>query len=459
MDRLLVVSQDPSVLDSLNGLSKRFQIVRSSSGSSALDTLKSQTIASILLDLHLADIQTLILVRAIKVEFGSHIPILVLSESAQLDTALEAMRLGAYDIISKPVDSNVLQQKLEKALERQELEIGMQALQRTFAEHRDAMVIASDVMKSVNYEISRLAQLDFDLLLVGETGVGKDLIAFELHQRSARRNKPFIPISMRTLSDTLIESELFGHEKGAFSGADRTKIGKLEAANGGTVYIPEVSTLSEQVQLKLLQFMQYKTISRVGQDARKPETKLDVRVILASNDRLREQIAQGRMREDFYQRIAGVTLNIPPLRQRQDDIEPLARYFLKKITSAHVREAYNLDDSVLSGFKLYRWPGNVRELENCIKSAVAHASTTTLTLQDFPSIVQGPLLLEDLCSLCFSTKFSMMDYKAAEEQFKRAYCHEVLKRSGNNVAKAAKVTGMTPQGFRKTLHALGIKAP
>jgi len=312
-------------------------------------------------------------------------------------------------------------------------------------------------MKKIHYEISNLANVGFDVLIAGETGVGKDLIAFELHQRSPRKNRPFIPVPLKSLSESLIESELFGHEKGAFSGADKTKIGKLEAANGGTVYIPEVSSINEAVQVKLLQFMQFKTISRVGQDARTPESKLDVRVILATNENLEELVSKGTMRADFYHRIAGVRLLVPPLRQRVEDIEPLAQYFLAKFSTGMGGREFQLAPEVVDAFRKYRWPGNVRELENAIKNALAYSGGGVLTLGDFPNLFtfHGDA---DQCRICMTTRFPSIDvYRVAERNFKRAYFQEVLRRGGNNVAKAAALAGLTPQGFRKILNILEIR--
>jgi DNA-binding NtrC family response regulator len=228
------------------------------------------------------------------------------------------------------------------------------------------------------------------------------------------------------------------------------------------VYIPEVSTLSEMLQLKLLQFLQYKTISRVGQDPRKPERQLDVRVIMASNERLENVVKSGRMREDFYHRITGVKLNVPPLRERAEDIEPLAQYFLRKFVGGFEGFEYTFAPEVLEAFRHYRWPGNVRELENVIKNAIAYATGGQLTLADFPILhesraEEGPTDAEP-CRICMGTRFaSLPSYEAVESSFKRAYIEEALQRTGGNVTKAAAIAGLTPQGFRKIMNALAIR--
>jgi transcriptional regulator with PAS, ATPase and Fis domain len=296
-----------------------------------------------------------------------------------------------------------------------------------------------------------MAMMNFDILLSGETGAGKDTIAYELHHRSQRRDKPFISISMKSLSETLIESELFGHEKGAFSGADKSKIGKFEAAHGGTVYIPEISSLTESVQLKLLHFLQYKSLTRVGQDPRKPEIKVDVRVILATNENLQKVVAMGRLREDFYFRIAGVMLAIPPLRERIEDIEPIARSVLRRHAPQLNGDKYSFAPEVAELLKKYSWPGNVRELENAVKNALAYSDGFVLTADHFPN-----LHTRKFSSFSETAETAAVDFKEAERIFRSEYCKKVLRQAGGSIPQAAKLAGMTPQGFRKILVKLDL---
>jgi DNA-binding NtrC family response regulator len=384
------------------------------------------------------------------------LPVIIVTDQSDTETAVEMMRLGAYDFVSKSFNRDMLAAKLTKALERRGLEISVRALQSSFAEFHDRLVFASDAMKKVHYELTRLAGLSFDVLIHGETGVGKDLCAFELHQRSSRRDKPFIPVAMRVLSESIIESELFGHEKGAFSGADKAKVGKLEAANGGTLYIPEVSSLTETVQLKLLQFMQYKSISRVGQDSRRPDTRLDVRVIMATNEKLEDVVEKGKMRQDFYHRIAGVKLVIPPLRDRREDIGPLATYFLAKFSGSVDGRTYSLTPDAIRALENYRWPGNVRELENAIKGALAYSETGVIERADFPILGVQPKD-GDLCRECLASRYETLPrYKAAEEKFKQGYFGDLMRRAEYNIARAAQMAGLTGPGLRKALKTNGV---
>lgn len=315
--------------------------------------------------------------------------------------------------------------------------------------------LPSESSRRAHFEMTRLAQLGFDVLIIGETGVGKDVAAREMHKRSRRSHQPFISVPMGTLSDTLLESELFGHERGAFSGAERTRIGKLEAANGGTVYLPEISALSPSAQLKLLQFLQYKSIARVGQDARKPDTFLDVWVIMATNENLGDLVSLGRMRSDFYHRITGVTLKIPPLRDRREDIGPLADWFLMKYTNPS-DTAYVISEAGKEALRAHSWPGNIRELENAIKFALGSTRTAILEPGNFPFTSSG-LGQGSLCTGCgvFSAE-PLPPYETAERMFKIGYCLELLKRTNNHITQAARLAGMTPQGFRKLLRTLSI---
>jgi DNA-binding NtrC family response regulator len=456
MEKLLIVDDNISFLRDVEMLLRtKFEVVTASSGKTCLAILESESVSAVLLDLKMPEIHGTEVLSRIRSEIDPHLPVIIITDQGEVETAVEAMQLGAYDFIPKSFDLDLLVAKIVKALERRSLEISVSALQNSQAEQYDRVVHASDAMKKVHFEIARLARIDFDVLIIGETGVGKDLTAFEIHRRSARRDRPFIPLSLRSLNESLIESELFGHEKGAFSGADRAKIGKLEAANGGTVYIPEISSLSEQIQLKLLQFMQYKTVSRVGQDPKKPEMKLNVRIIMATNEDLREVVKRGTMREDFYHRISGVWMAIPPLRERVDDIEPLAEYFIGKYFAGNVNEEYRLLPATVDALRAYSWPGNVRELENMVKYAIAFSAPGELTLDAFPHLPAAPHDSATPCPKCLTTTFpSFGSYKEAEASFKLAYLSEALRRSNNIVSKAAHLIGLTPQGFRRLLSSL-----
>ncbi len=457
MKKLLIVDDSLPFLSDVGAvLGGEYEILTASTGDQGLRVLKSEQVAAVLLDLMLPDANGIDLLRIIHRDIDPHLPVIIVTDYGNVENAVGAMREGAYDFTTKDFNRSILIEKITKAIEHRRLELRVEALQGSFDDLHDRLVFRSTAMKRVDFEVSRLAGLSFDVLISGETGVGKDLLAFEIHKRSPRASKPFIPLTIRAFSESLLESELFGHEKGAFTGAERAKAGKIEAANGGTLYIPEVSSLNESVQLKLLQFLQYKTCSRVGQDPSKPDMKLDVRVIMATNEPLEEVVGKGTMRKDFYHRITGVRLRVPPLRERIEDIESLAEYFLAKYSRGTNTLKHQLAPEVLQVFRTYRWHGNVRELENSIKGAIAFATNPVLALDCFPSLLESAKdSVVDQCSICLAANHPFLpDYRTAEARFRLAFFEELLKRNNNNVAKAGKAAGLTEQGFRRSIAAL-----
>ncbi|HLP16330.1 MAG TPA: sigma-54 dependent transcriptional regulator [Bacteroidota bacterium] len=452
MEKLLIIDDNTSFMNDVESLlDDRYQVLKADTGSCGIDILKSEQISAVLLDLELPDMFGTEVLRIIHEDIEQHMPVIIVTDHSDIENAVEAMRRGAYDFLPKNFNRELLTEKIHKALERRSLELRVNALQNSIQDQQNKFICISDKMKKVNYEMTRMAALNFDILLNGETGAGKDTVAYELHSRSLRHDKPFIPISVKSLSETLIESELFGHEKGAFSGADKSKIGKFEAAHGGTVYIPEISCLTESVQLKLLHFLQYKSLTRVGQDPRKPEVKVDVRVIMATNENLQKVVAAGRLREDFYFRIAGVSLTIPPLRERMEDIEPIARYVLRKNTPQFASAQYVFAPDVITLLRNYSWPGNVRELENAVKNALAYADGFVLTPEHFPN-----LTVRRMTPLPEQTLQTGLEYKEAERLFREEYCKKAMRQAGGSIPQAAKLAGMTPQGFRKILAKLDL---
>lgn len=456
MNTLLVIDDSVSFLDDIEVLlSKRFAILRATTAKQGFNALKTAQVDAILLDLDLPDQNGIDLLTKIRKEYDPHIPVIIITYHGDVSTAVSAMRAGAYDFIQKDFDLEVLHSKIQKALERRELEITVDALRDNYAEQQHAFVIGSPAMRTINSEIERIARTDFDVLIIGETGVGKDRTAFELHRRSSRSDKPYIAMPIRSLNESLIESELFGHEKGAYSGADSTKVGILESANSGTIYIPEISSLTESVQLKLLHFMQYKTISRVGQDPRKPPIRVNVRVVMATNENIPEAVRKGRVREDFFYRISGVSINIPPLRERLDDIEPLAKYFLQQHGRLISPTPFTFDKDVIPFLRSLRWMGNIRELENAVKNALAYAHSPMLTLADFSWLTSDRFSVGSPSQPAEGSG-SIKEFRLAESDFRKNYFTSLLRSTGGNISQAANVAGLSRQSLHKNMKALKL---
>jgi DNA-binding NtrC family response regulator len=456
--KILLVDDNISFTNDVESLLEgRYSIVKANNGKRALEILKIDHIDIILLDLDMPDISGLDVLKIIKKEMDKYIPVIIVTDYGDLSNVVETIKYGAYDFIQKDFTVEYLTAKITKALEHRDLELRVNLLQDTFKDKQNNFIAESDKMKIVQEEIQRLGNVNFDLLISGETGAGKDRIAYEIHRCSQNRDKPFIPISLRSLNEQLIESELFGHEKGAFSGADVMKVGKFEAANGGTIYIPEVSSLTESIQLKLLHFMQYKSFTRVGHDPRKPEIKVDLRIIMATNEDLKDVVVHGKMREDFYYRISGVMLQVPPLRQRIMDIMPMIRYFLRLYTAPNSTVEFEIPLDVQKYLEEYSWPGNVRELENAVKNALTYTRDNKLTKDLFPlrnssfsSVVQSDRDFEMKNGL-------MMMYKEADTVFKQNYFKNLLKECDGNISNAAKRAGITRQGLHKILNSLKME--
>ena len=448
MDKLLVIDDNINFLDDLELLLKdKYDLVKAQTGNEGLNLLRAERVSTVLLDLHLPDIYGLEILKTIRDEIDPHLPVIIITEFDSTENVVEAMKAGAYDFLTKDFNLELLSAKIDKALKHRKLELEVDALQRNISDQQNTFIFSCDEMKKLNYEITKLARLNFDVLLTGETGTGKDLVSSLIHNRSSRKDKPFISVSLKSLSENVIESELFGHEKGAFTGADKMKIGLFEAANGGTVYIPEISCLSESIQLKLLHFMQYKSISRVGQDRRKGEIKLDVRVLMATNEELEKLVESGKIREDFYYRISGLKLNIPPLRSRKEDIPKLVEYYLTKYSNLFGQN-FIIEDGLMDELMQYEWRGNVRELENSIKGAMIYSNGNIIRKEHFPNLFHLYLKNDDTNS---SENEMIVPYEVALENFKKRYLTKVWKEANGVSSKASMMTGLTQQGLRKLL--------
>jgi DNA-binding NtrC family response regulator len=459
MENVLIIDDNVKFAEDLELLLKgSYKIFRAETSFKGIEILKRNHISAVLLDLQLPDIPGLDMLEKIHNDFDALLPVIIITEYDDTEYVVKAMRLGAFDFLSKDFHVDLMKEKIEQALQQKNLKLRVDGLQNNVSVTDDTFIFACDEMKNINFEISKLANWDFDVLLVGETGVGKDMVASQIYQRSERKDKPFIPIPLRSLSESVLESELFGHEKGAFTGADRMKVGKFEAANKGIIYLPEISNLPETIQLKLLHFMQYKTVTRVGHDSRKGEMNLDVRLIMATNENLEELVKNGRMREDFFYRISGVTLKIPPLRERVEDIIPLSNYFLNKFSSQYNKFHYKFSDEVLEAFRNYEWRGNIRELSNSIKNALSYTNSDVLELKDFPNIIRSRGALNLNQNLLFESDDEFLPYKEFETINKTNYFNSLLKRVNGKVTLAAEIAGLTPQGIRKVLKQLNIDA-
>lgn len=461
---MLLIGDDNDLLKELVLTnSERFELIEVSSKSGGLESIQSKNPSAVFVDIDTVDCPELKTLRTICETAKSDVPVYALSSSSNIEIAVNSLKIGASDFFHKNQDEELFAVRVLNELDNPAVSSPKNERETPIEEHHDRLVFASESMKKIFIEINRLAHYSNDCLLVGETGVGKDLIASEIHKRSPRKNRPFVSVSVSSFTHSILESELFGHEKGAFSGADKRKIGKFEAANGGTVYIPEISELSKDIQLKLLHFLQYKSINRVGQDARNDEIKVDARIIMATNERLDDLVKQGKMRKDFYYRISAIRIEVPPLRERPEDIEPLAKYFLTRFTEEIDGKQFIFDPLVLKIFRKYPWYGNVREMRNLIERALISSlfnstnieDSYVLTLDYFPELTESKSAQKH--SSAKQIEFQLKQYKKAKEEFQKQYFNSLLRQTDGKISQAAKIAGITPQAIRKIVSQLKLR--
>jgi two-component system, NtrC family, response regulator AtoC len=437
---VLIADDDPVARDLLaEVLAKEGYLVRSAGGGSeALDIARQVPIDLAFIDLRMPDVDGLAVLRGLHgVRPGT--PVIILTAFATIETAMEAIHAGAYDYLSKPFQLELIRLRARRALEEQRLRSEnlryRQELQTRFAAKH--VVGTSPSMVEVYRLAARVASADTAVLIVGETGTGKELIARAIHVGSPRADRPFVPVDCTALPEPLVESELFGHERGAFTGAVATRRGLFEAAAGGTIFLDEVGELPAALQPKLLRVLQEREIRRVGGTEQVP---VDVRVIAATHRDLRNRVTAGELREDLYFRLNVLTIHLPPLRQRVADIPLLAHHFVEKYSAARQRPAPALSPEALARLAAYPWPGNVRELENVVERAVTLVSGPVLLAEDLaleplPPAAAGPALPGPRMSL---------------EEVKQWYVHRVLEEAGGNKQRAAELLGVD----RRTLYRL-----
>ena len=382
--------------------------------------------------------------------------IIIISGQSDRENAMRAIGAGAYDFLSKPLDLEQLRLLLQRCVFVSELERDYRQLQD---EERPGMfegiLGSNEKMEEVFKTVGKVAKATAPVLILGESGTGKEMIANAIHRRSAVKNKPFIAINCNAIPENLIESELFGYEKGSFTGANSQKIGLIETAAGGTLFLDEIGDLPAPVQVKLLRFLQEKRIQRVGG---RQEIEVDARVLAATHVDLSTAIKEGRFREDLYFRLAVVVCRLPPLRERGDDVILLAQDFLKRFGKQNGRENLSFDPQALKAIARYPWPGNVRELQNRIQRAVIMADSRRITCEDLEiAPVSGGG--EAGIPVNAGTKVDVSQaggLKEARETLERELVNQALERNNGNISAAAKELGVSRPTFYELMNKLGI---
>lgn len=423
---------------------EKYEILSASSSKQAIELIERTELDVIVSDLRLPDGTALDILRAAQMQ---ELPprVIIVTAFGTIESAVEAMRDGAYDYLTKPVNIHELRVKVAKAMEVVALQRENRALRRALDGQScfEGLLGASKEMKEVFEKIRTIADTRATVLIEGESGTGKELVARAIHKASSRRDKPFIPIHCAALSENLIESELFGYEKGAFTGAATRKQGLFELADGGTVLLDEVSEIPLATQVKLLRVLETREFLRVG--GVEP-VQVDVRVVAATNRSLAEEVEEGRFREDLFYRLNVVRIELPPLRMRQEDIPLLIEHFLRVFEKEHGRPRLQLTPQALQKLVEYPWPGNVRQLRNVIENLVLFARGETIDVQDLPSEFLAPP--KDPITLDLGMPLDLLERKAIER---------TLIATGGNRSRAAEMLGISRRTLLRKIKELGLE--
>ena len=418
-----------------------YDVVEADDGSTAIEEVQKRPFDLVLMDVRMLKVSGLEALEKIKA-FNPAIPVTIMTAYSSVETAIEALKKGAYDYLTKPLDFDKLRLTLERAMEHIRLKEENLILKKSLGKHFDMQNIIgrSPTMANLLETVAHVAPSEATVMITGESGTGKELIAGVIHFNSPRKDGPFIKINCAAITETLLESELFGHEKGAFTGADRRKEGRFYQAHGGSLFLDEVSEMPLTMQVKLLRVLQEREFTRVGGEK---VIKVDVRVIAATNKNLQELKTQGLFREDLYYRLNVVSLEIPPLRERRDDIPLLAQHFLKIFSTKNRKELSGLTPSAMDRLIRCEWPGNVRELMNAIERGVVLARTQYLDDSDFT-------IIQSSSQQSFETLhvFEENDSNMSLEQIEKTTILRTLESTAGNKSEAARRLGIT----RKTLH-------
>ncbi|MFT5368664.1 MAG: DNA-binding NtrC family response regulator [Candidatus Latescibacterota bacterium] len=447
---LLLVDDEPNLQESMKiGLELRdYDVTLASTGQRAISFCQGQSFDAVLLDVRMPEMDGMETLRRIK-EVRPEQTVIMLTAHGTIASAVEATKLGAFDYLTKPSSPEEVDVKIQQALNFPILSVKerMVKSQRPETCHFEGMVGTSPAMQEVYDLVERIAHNESTILITGETGTGKELIARAIHDNGTRAEKRLYALHCAAIPEELLESELFGHEKGSFTGAVGLKIGVFEAADGGTLFLDEIGEMSLNAQVRMLRVLQEKEFIRVG--ATTPR-KTDVRLIAATNRTLYEEVKEGRFREDLFYRLNVIEIQMPPLRHRRDDIPMLVTHFLQKFGGQHT-----LSEEVADTLMRHDWPGNVRELENAIERAVALARTDIIELTDLP-----PILQDGGTSITPGSgdSYGHLPLRDARDVFEQKYIAELLTKTKGNITHAAKLAGIAWQNFHQKLKKYDIDA-
>ncbi len=448
---LLIIDDEQSQRELLEGYLKKkgFNVYTADSGSEGIKIVNENSVDIIFSDYKMPEMTGLeVLEKVLKI--NPEINFVIITAYGTVENAVRAMRVGAYDYISKPVDLDELDLLIERIIERKNLKSENQFLKTQLQKKHNltSVISQSSAMEEILSVASRAAESKATVLITGENGTGKEVVAKAIHYASPRKNKPIITVNIPALSENLVESELFGHEKGAFTSADKMKKGRFEIANGGTIFLDEIGDITPNTQVKLLRTLQEHTIERVGGTE---SIEIDVRILAATNQDLEKKIKEGTFREDLFYRLNIVRIHVPALNERREDILPLIEYFLQKFGEENGKENIEISKEAADKLLKYNYPGNVRELENIIERAVVLSRSNVITESDLSMKVTG---LKNEGDLLLPEGGTLVEQVEALE---KKLIYDALTEVNGNQTKAGKLLGLTERNLRYKLKKYDIK--
>ncbi|GAB6182985.1 sigma-54-dependent transcriptional regulator [Thermodesulfovibrio hydrogeniphilus] len=439
MAKILYIDDEISAIKAISAILKKqgYDVFTATNAEEGIEILKNFSLDCLLLDYRLPSMDGIDVLRWMR-QNGVTVPVIMLTAYGTIEKAVEAMKLGAYHYLVKPVNAELLLNLISEAIKKSKLIADKTDDESPFPE----IIGKSKAMKEIFYIMQMVSESNANVLITGETGTGKELVARAIHRNSPRKDKPFIVVDCATIPENLLESELFGHEKGAFTGATERKIGLIELANGGTVFLDEIGELPMSLQKKFLRFLQEKEILRIGSTQR---IKVDVRVISATNKDLEKSIKEGTFREDLYWRLNVVRINLPPLRERKEDIPLLVNYFLSKYSKENNKPIPQIEPEVMEALIKYDWSGNVRELSNVIERAVVLSPSGLILMKHLPKRIQET-------SEWFSSRSDTLNLMEVE----KSLILKALNSTGWNQTKAAELLGISRKQLRTKMKHHGL---
>ena len=456
--KALIVDDEPELIKSIGSILNsnlndyNWQITEANNGLMALEAIKNQVFDLVLMDVRMPEMDGLSALKAIK-EVDPRIFVVIMTAHSNLQDAVTAIKHGAFDYIEKPIDPEKLSTLMKKTIETKEMVSSLTMSNPIFDDDIDSKFVgASEKMREVFHLINRLANVDTTVLIRGENGTGKELVARAIHSNSPHKHGPFVAINCGAIPENLMESELFGHERGSFTGAVDRKIGKFQMANKGTLFLDEVAELKPDLQVKLLRVLQEKKFMPVGSNR---EVKTNARIIAATNRNLEKMIEENEFREDFFYRLNVMPLFLPPLRDRLDDLEGLVVYFIDKFSKKLNSPIHSISAEAISLLKRYRWPGNIRELENVIERAFIIENSAEITAKSLPEGLVSDA--KNRANIPLAGKYSgPLDYDSFKEAAEKEFIESALKANNGKINKTVAHANIPKNTLLRKIKKYGI---